>query len=159
MGKLINQSFSNDEIESRGRDLIGWSRKLFLTTAFAWSLFQLWIASPLPFLFGWGVLIDLPKRGIHLAFALLLVYLLFPAFSNGRVKNTTGLRDLFIGLLAVVCTLYLPIAYTGIVDRNGILLVIPVGPWSIPIEYFIGGCGIICLLEACLLYTSPSPRD
>lgn len=148
MGKLINQSFSNDEIESRGRDLIGWSRKLFLTTAFAWSLFQLWIASPLPFLFGWGVLIDLPKRGIHLAFALLLVYLLFPAFSKGRVKNTTGLRDLFIGLLAVVCTLYLPIAYTGIVDRNGILLVIPVGPWSIPIEYFLGGCGIICLLEA-----------
>ena len=94
------------------------------------------------------MLIDLPKRGIHLAFALLLAYLLFPAFATGRAKNTTGLRDLVVGLLAVGCALYLPIAYTGIVDRNGILLVIPVGPWSIPIEYFLGGCGIICLLEA-----------
>ncbi len=44
--------------------------------AFLWSLFQLWIASPLPFIFGIGIIVDVPARGIHLAFGLVLCDLL-----------------------------------------------------------------------------------
>ena len=36
----------------------------------AWSLFQLWYASPLPFLFGFGVFNNTEARSIHLAFAM-----------------------------------------------------------------------------------------
>src|SRR5690554_7534517 len=42
--------------------------------ALLWSLFQLWIASPLPFVFGVGVFNDTETRSIHLAFALLLAF-------------------------------------------------------------------------------------
>src|SRR3546814_15974291 len=48
--------------------------------ALLWSLFQLWIASPLPFVLGFGVLNATETRSIHLAFALLLAFLAYPAF-------------------------------------------------------------------------------
>ena len=54
------------EIEERARTLQGWCQNLAVITAASWSIFQLWHASPLPFLFGIGVFIDVPARGIHL---------------------------------------------------------------------------------------------
>jgi len=56
--------------------------------ALAWSLFQLWIASPLPVAFGRGVFSDTTSRSIHLAFALFLVYLAYLALKSsprGRI--------------------------------------------------------------------------
>jgi len=64
---------------------------LFLTcVALAWSLFQLWIASPFPFPFmvGWGVFNDTESRSIHLAFAIFLAFAAFPA---ARTKFQVGL--------------------------------------------------------------------
>ena len=53
---------------------------LFLTcVALAWSLFQLWIASPIPFMVGFGVFNDTEARSIHLAFAMFLAFAAFPA--------------------------------------------------------------------------------
>jgi TRAP transporter 4TM/12TM fusion protein len=48
-------------------------------TAIVWSLFQLWYASPLPFMFGFGVFNDTEARSIHLAFALFLAFAAYPA--------------------------------------------------------------------------------
>jgi len=53
--------------------------KFVVLVAIAWSLFQLWIASPIPFMVGFGVFNDTEARSIHLAFALFLAYLAFPA--------------------------------------------------------------------------------
>ena len=62
---------------------------LFLTlVALAWSLFQLWIASPIPFIVGWGVFNDTESRSIHLAFA---IFLAFAAFPSARTKFQIGL--------------------------------------------------------------------
>jgi len=44
--------------------------KLMTGVALAWSLFQIWIASPLPFTFGWGVFSSGEARSIHLGFAI-----------------------------------------------------------------------------------------
>jgi TRAP transporter 4TM/12TM fusion protein len=53
---------------------------VFITcVALAWSLFQLWIASPVPFIFGFGVFNDTEARSIHLAFAIFLAFAAFPA--------------------------------------------------------------------------------
>ncbi len=53
---------------------------IFITcVALAWSLFQLWIASPIPFIVGWGVFNDTESRSIHLAFAIFLAFAAFPA--------------------------------------------------------------------------------
>ena len=48
--------------------------KLITLVALAWSLFQLWIASPLPFALGFGVFNDTESRSIHLAFAIFLTF-------------------------------------------------------------------------------------
>ncbi len=53
---------------------------VFITVvALAWSLFQLWIASPIPFMVGFGVFNDTEARSIHLAFAIFLAFAAFPA--------------------------------------------------------------------------------
>nr|WP_313135475.1 TRAP transporter permease [Paracoccus jeotgali] len=57
----------------------GWVGRLILIVAFCWSLFQIWIASPLPFMVNWGILNDTETRSIHLAFAMFLAYLAYPA--------------------------------------------------------------------------------
>ncbi len=50
-----------------------------ILTALAWSLFQLWIASPIPFMVGFGVFNDTEARSIHLAFAIFLAFAAYPA--------------------------------------------------------------------------------
>ena len=50
--------------------------------ALAWSIFQIWIASPVPYATGFGVFSSGEARPIHLAFALFLAYLAYPAFKN-----------------------------------------------------------------------------
>ena len=62
---------------------------IFITVvALGWSLFQLWIASPLPFMAGFGVFNSTESRSIHLGFAIFLAFLVFPA---ARTKFQLGL--------------------------------------------------------------------
>ncbi|GAB4389912.1 TRAP transporter permease [Albidovulum sp.] len=65
--------------DTGGRTPSGAVGTMLLVTALAWSLFQLWIASPLPFIAGWGVFNDTEARSIHLAFALFLAFAAYPA--------------------------------------------------------------------------------
>ena len=44
-----------EEIEGRARNLSGWQLQLVAIIAFSWSLFQLWYASPLPYIVGFGI--------------------------------------------------------------------------------------------------------
>jgi len=141
------QKFSTDEIEYRGRQLPPGLARLTAAVALSWTLFQLWIASPLPFLLGWGVLIDLPKRGIHLAFALALCFLLYPATRHGRRLGHLAWYDIVLALLTVASAVYLAIDYEGLVERNGILLKITVAGFVIPVELLLGGAGVVLLLE------------
>ena len=46
------------EADTGGRQAAGLAGQVLLWVAVAWSLFQLWYASPLPFVFGFGVLND-----------------------------------------------------------------------------------------------------
>ncbi len=73
--------------------------RLIIFTALAWSLFQLWFASPLPFIFGFGVFNDTEARSIHLAFALFLAFLAYPA---ARTPFQTGLAVAVPALLTVL---------------------------------------------------------
>ena len=119
--------------------------------AAAWSLFQMWMASDLPFALDFGIIVDVPARGIHLAFGLLLCFLVFPAARNVATDRLPR-YDLVLALLGVGCALYLFFGYEGLVSRQGILLAYK---WSIlgfdftfPFEALLGGLGIVLLLEA-----------
>lgn len=65
--------------DTGGRTPGGVTEKFLLGVALVWSLFQLWIASPIPFIIGVGVFNDTEARSIHLAFAVLLAFLAYPA--------------------------------------------------------------------------------
>ena len=76
------------DVDTGGRTAHGLAAKVIAGFALAWSLFQLWYASPLPFLFGVGILNDTEARAIHLAFAVFLAFLGFPAFKGSSVTDT-----------------------------------------------------------------------
>jgi TRAP-type uncharacterized transport system fused permease subunit len=65
--------------DTGARHPAGPAGRLMFATALAWSLFQLWYASPLPFIFGVGVLNDTEARSIHLACAMFLAFTAYPA--------------------------------------------------------------------------------
>ena len=119
--------------------------KIVASIAIIWSLFQLWYASPFPFMFNFGMFKGLPARAIHLGFALLLAFLIFPVSKNKKIT----FLDIFISLVGTFCCLYIYLFYDQLVDRGGILLKISLGDnIVIPIELIIGICGILILLEA-----------
>lgn len=97
---------------------MGW---LITSLALVWSLFQLWIASPLPFMLGIGVLNDTETRAIHLAFALLLAYLVFPAFRSSP-RDRVPLSDIALGLVAASAASYLFVMYEALAQRPGNLI-------------------------------------
>ncbi|MGN4980801.1 TRAP transporter permease [Aeromonas dhakensis] len=106
--------------------------------ALIWSLFQLWIASPLPFSFGIGVLNDTETRSIHLAFAILLAYLVFPAMRSSP-RDRVPLGDIALGLIGAAVASYLFIMYEQLAQRPGNLTTM---------DFVVACIGIPLLLEA-----------
>jgi TRAP transporter 4TM/12TM fusion protein len=87
---------------------------LIAGVALAWSLFQIWIASPLPYTIGIGVFSSREARPIHLAFALFLAYLVFPAFRTSP-RRSVPLADWALAIGATACALYLFVFDTALV--------------------------------------------
>ncbi|PSU60381.1 C4-dicarboxylate ABC transporter [Photobacterium aphoticum] len=114
--------------------------------ALAWSLFQLWIASPLPFIIGFGVMNDTETRAIHLAFALLLAFFVFPARKTSP-RDRVPHFDLLLGLVSAASALYLFVFYNELAQRPG----------NLTTADFITACiGIPLLLEAARRVLGPA---
>ncbi len=127
------------------RNLTGFHLKFVAIIAITWSLFQLWYASPFPFWLNFGMFKGLPARAIHLGFALLLAFLIFP-YARGKKVN---FMDILIAITGAICCLYIYVFYDQLVDRGGILLKINLSDnFTIPIELILGIIGILILLEA-----------
>ena len=127
------------------RNLTGFHLKLVAIIAITWSLFQLWYASPFPFWLNFGMFKGLPARAIHLGFALLLAFLIFP-YAKGKRVNFI---DILIAITGAICCLYIYVFYDQLVDRGGILLKINFSDdFTIPVELILGIVGILILLEA-----------
>ena len=145
----VNQNFLDKHDEEGGsrRILKNWNLKFVGLLAISWSLFQLWYASPLPFILDFGKFIDVPARAIHLAFGMSLCFLAYPAFRSNR-KNRINKTDFLFALISVAVTIYLVIDYEGLVYRQGILAKVNFFGLNIPYELILGSVGIILLLEA-----------
>jgi len=127
------------------RNLRGTHLKIVGAIAIIWSLFQLWYASPFPFWFNIGMFKGLPARAIHLGFALLLAFLIFPYSRSKKIS----IIDILISIIGAFCCLYIYFFYDQLVDRGGILLKITLSEnIIIPIELIIGLFGILILLES-----------
>jgi len=112
-----------------------------------WTLFQIWIASPLPFMLGFGIFTGVPARAIHLAFGLGLAFLTFPLRPGHRHRRIPW-YDIALAIIAAGCASYLFFGYEGLVLRQGVLLEWHLAGFDIPIEAILGGIGILVLLEA-----------
>ena len=147
----MDQNISTDienkisEDLSPTRNLTGLHLKVVAAIAIVWTLFQLWYASPFPFMFDIGMFKGLPARAIHLGFALTLTFLIFPISKSKKIS----IIDILISLVAAFCCLYIYFFYDQLVDRGGFLLNISLSQnINIPIELIIGISGILILLEA-----------
>ncbi len=126
------------ESDTGGRRPQGLSAKIVMYVALAWSMFQLWIASPLPFSLGVFVLNDTQSRAIHLAFALFLGYMLFPPLKSSP-RTRIPVQDWILALLASFCAAYLYLFYAQLAARPG-------QPTTLDLVVAVGG--IALLLEA-----------
>ena len=143
----------NERFAEGGRRLDGGWGKMFALTAACWSLFQIWIASPLPFVLNFGIIHGVPARAIHLAFAFALVFLSYPLLNRWCARKVGPPRfDAWLGVLLLVLAvgscLYIVFAYDALVERTGILLRLPFGEGEFPVELVIGFVGLLLLLEA-----------
>ena len=112
-------------VDTGGRAPLGWQRLLIPVLAFIWSVFQLYIASTLPFDlaewtgFGFFVVTDATARLIHMSFAALLAAFAFPLLKRGP-RDRIPVYDWALGLLMVVACFYLIINFSNIADRAGL---------------------------------------
>ena len=107
------------EADVGGRKPQGMVARLVMAVAVAWSLFQLWYASPLPFMVGFGVFSDTEARAFHLSFALFLAFASYPAFASSP-RNRVPLVDWALAAAAIACVLYLVVFYRELVQRPGL---------------------------------------
>ena len=124
--------------DTGARSPIGPVGKLLFLTALAWSLFQLWIASPLPFMLRFGVFNSTEARSIHLAFAVFLAFTSYPAFASSP-RDRIPIADWIMAILGAASAAYLYVFYASISSRVGA---------PITQDYVAAVIGMILLLEA-----------
>ncbi len=103
------------------RSFRDFERKIIHGVAIIWALFQLSLATP------WVVLDSTKTRAIHLAFALILIYLNVPFFKKPKkgflsflsVNDRIPIIDYIFAIVSAVVALYIIIDYNGLMSRSG----------------------------------------
>ncbi|WP_150304101.1 TRAP transporter permease [Pseudomonas saliphila] len=146
---MTEKNLQRDDLGTELEDLVssadtgarkprGVTGKLLLGIGATWSLFQLWIASPLPYMVGFGVFNSAEARSIHLAFAVFLGFMAFPALKRSP-RDYVPILDWILALIASFCAAYLFIFYSELASRPG-------SPTTIDVT--VGVIGLVMLLEA-----------
>ena len=111
---------------------------LLFLVPLCWSLFQLWIGSPLPSQFGFGFLNDTQSRALHLAFAVSLAFMAFPAFSSSPTKHIP-IVDYVLAAAGAFCASYLFLFNDELAMRPGL---------PTTLDLVVAGIGLLLTLEA-----------
>ena len=128
--------------DTGARSPVGNIGKLLLLMAFLWSVFQLWIASPLPYMdifSSWlPVLNNTDTRSIHLAFAVSLAFLAYPSLKSSP-RDFIPIQDWILAFAGIVVTMYLSVFAAELGERSGL---------PTTTDLVIGGIGVVLVLEA-----------
>ncbi len=112
------------EIDTGGRNPAGFVGKLIATIAFIWAVFQLYIASNVPFWLSevtdmsW-VVTNSNARLIHLAFGFVLAALAYPLFKSSSRQHVPW-YDWVLAALGAGCCLYIVFLRESIAVRAGL---------------------------------------
>jgi len=141
----IPAAMSNEELDDLvastdigARKPLGNTAHLIYFVALSWSLFQLYIASPLPFILNFAILDDTQQRSIHLAFALFLGFLTYPALLSSP-RNRVPWYDWILAAAAAFMSLYILFFYADVSGRSGGL--------RTTVEITVAILGVVALLE------------
>ncbi|SJL84914.1 TRAP transporter permease [Vibrio palustris] len=126
------------QTDSGARNPGGIPGRILWFVPLCWSLFQLWYASPLPFIFNFGVLNDTEARSIHLMFAIFLAFTAYPAF-KGSPRDRIPAADWILSLLGGFSAAYIYLFYEALANRSG-------APTTLDIVVAV--IGMVLLLEA-----------
>lgn len=126
------------QTETGGRATSGYAAIILFIVPLVWSLFQLWIASPLPYIFDFGLFNSTEARSIHLAFAVFLAFSAFPMI-KGRNLHSVPFYDWILALVAAFCASYLYVFYEGLASRPGL---------PTTTDLWVAMIGLVLLLEA-----------
>ncbi|RMD64977.1 MAG: TRAP transporter fused permease subunit [Alphaproteobacteria bacterium] len=107
------------EADTGGRKPTGISAKVLWFVPLLWAIFQLWYASPMPYVVGVAVLNSTEVRSIHLAFAIFLAYLAFPAFKSSP-RRYIPVHDWILAAVAAFCAAYIFLFYQQLSQRPGL---------------------------------------
>ncbi|MCB2135171.1 MAG: TRAP transporter large permease subunit, partial [Rhodobacteraceae bacterium] len=112
------------EVDSGARNAAGLAGRFILCLAFVWSLFQLYIASSIPYVLAASTGINLvfndqEARQIHLAFALALAMLAYPLLKSSP-RDRVPVYDWVLAAVAASSCLYLLVFKQGIAGRAGL---------------------------------------
>jgi len=127
------------DTESRFRELMGWQGWLITTIAVAMSLFHIYTA-------GFGLLNAMIQRAMHLAFVLVLVFLLYPFSQKKSARDRIPWTDFILALAGAYVTLYMVFNFEELVMRAGL---------PTRMDLIVGFLGIALLLEATRRVSSP----
>lgn len=126
------------DTESNTRFLEGWQALLVAVLAMGLSLFHLYTS-------GFGLLLAIKQRSVHLALVLILVYMLYPP----RKKSISGgvpWYDFVLAGLAAYAVLYHVIFFDSLIMRAGL---------PTTMDLTAGFIGIVLLLEATRRVSNP----
>lgn len=126
------------QTETGGRAASGNAAIVLFMVPLVWSLFQLWIASPLPYIFNFGLFNSTEARSIHLAFAVFLAFSAYPMI-KGRNVNDVPFYDWILALVAAFCASYLYVFYEALSSRPGL---------PTTMDLWVAMVGLVLLLEA-----------
>ena len=144
-----SRQYSDDELQDLVASTDTGARKpkrrgvacLIAAVAFCWSLFQLWIAQPQMWFAEYlPVLNSSQTRPVHLAFALLLSFLVYPALRSSP-RDRIPITDWLLALLGAGCAFYVFVFYRelAVTARSGLPL---------ESQLIVGAIGLVILLEA-----------
>lgn len=141
MAELTNDSNKTQDLvdsETGARSATGISGKFLFFVPLSWALFQLWYASPIPYSLSFGVFNSTEARSIHLAFAVFLTFLAFPATKRSP-RDRIPIQDWVMAIVGSFCSAYLYLFYDQLANRSGA---------PITMDLIAAGVGLVLLLEA-----------
>ncbi|HQA06636.1 MAG TPA: TRAP transporter permease [Syntrophomonadaceae bacterium] len=127
----IDELLARYDRESDYRRFGGFGKWVVALIAISFSLFQLYTAA-------FGVLDAHLQRAVHLAFAMSLVFLLYPSRKSWSREHLHWI-DAILAVVATAMPLYIVIFYKELVYRAGM---------ATTIDMVIGALGILLVLEA-----------
>lgn len=129
----VQELMEKYDTESRIRKPLNIMAIIISIIAISFSVFQFYTG-------GFGLLLALKQRAIHLAFALCLIFLIYPFSQEEYTKNKNKIPvyDLILAILGAGVCLYLVVFYNEMVVRSGL-------PTNLDI--IMGGLAIILVLE------------